>query len=464
MTQKQIEITKEYSKLTKHPSGTVKELFTISLPLMLSFLSNYLMLFVDRLILANYSLEAMNAATASAMFCMIFQYGAIGIASIAEVFVGQFNGSKQYKKVGSPAWQMIWFSLMCFPIFFLLAKFAGPLFLPDYHYKDFALPYFQWILYFNVAFAIQTAIASFFIGIGRVKIIMISAIISNIVNILLDIILIFGVTNLIPSYGTKGAALATGFAQIFQVSFLMVFFLSKQNRKKYNTDRLTFKPKLFLKCLRIGSPSAFGHMIEITAWAIVIHMMATLGEVYLTVMAIGQNLFAVIAFATAGLQKGITTVSANLIGAKNYIKVSKAWFSAVKLLLLFALVVSLVLLVYPDPLINAFLSKETSADVSKIYSFLRITCIFLWLYFIFDGLTWISAGILTAAGDTMFIMIMNALGAWFFALMPIYFLIVKNPSSPSYVWALMVFYAIMNSICFYLRYKFGSWRTRNKIA
>ncbi len=101
----------------------------LSFPLMLSFLSNYLMLFFDRLIIANYSLEAMNAITASSLFCMIFQYGAIGIASIAEVFVGQYNGSKQYSKVAMPVWQMIWFSLMCFPIFFLLAKFGGPIFL-----------------------------------------------------------------------------------------------------------------------------------------------------------------------------------------------------------------------------------------------------------------------------------------------------------------------------------------------
>lgn len=111
MSEKIAEVTKEYAKLTKHPSGTIKELFAISFPLMLSFLSNYLMLFFDRLILANYSLQAMNAVTASSLFCMIFQYGAIGIASIAEVFIGQFNGSKQYLKAAGPTWQMIWFSL-----------------------------------------------------------------------------------------------------------------------------------------------------------------------------------------------------------------------------------------------------------------------------------------------------------------------------------------------------------------
>jgi MATE family multidrug resistance protein len=260
MTNFEIEASKEYAKLTKHPSGSLKELFVISFPLMLSFLSNYLMLFFDRLILANYSLEAMNAASAAALFCMVFQYGAIGITSVAEVFVGQYNGSKRYNIVASPVWQMIWFSIMLFPIFFLVAKFTGSFFLPDYHFKDFGLPYFQWILYFNVFVAISTSLASFFIGIGKVKLITIVTIISNILNILLDLILIFGIKNFIPPLATKGAAIATGISQVFQVILLFFFFLNKKNNKKYKTHHLRFKPKLIIKCLKVGAPSAIGHV------------------------------------------------------------------------------------------------------------------------------------------------------------------------------------------------------------
>ena len=389
----------------------------------------------------------------------------LGIASIAEVFAGQFNGAKEYFKAASPTWQMILFSLMCFPIFIILAEFGGPIFLTDYHYHDYALPYYKWIMYFSISFAIQTSISAFFIGTGKVKVITIASISANILNILLDFLLIFGIKGILPSFGTKGAAIATGFAQIFQIGFLLIFFFSSKNRKKYKTHHLTFKPKLLKKCLRIGTPSAIGHMIEITAWAIVMNMMALIPGAFLTIMAVGQNLFAVIAFANSGLQKGVSTVAANLIGAKNYLKVTKTWFSAIKLLLIFSAIVSLVLLVYPDPLINAFLEKETSKEsIASLFSLLRISCIFLWIYFLVDGLTWISAGILTAAGDTIFIMLMNALGAWFFALLPIYFFVYKNPTWPPLVWVLMDFYGIMNAICFYLRYRYGKWRKKkNKV-
>jgi len=59
-------------QLTRHPVGSKSEIWAISWPLMLGFCSNSLMLFCDRLFLAHYSLEAMNAhAGAVGGWCML---------------------------------------------------------------------------------------------------------------------------------------------------------------------------------------------------------------------------------------------------------------------------------------------------------------------------------------------------------------------------------------------------------
>jgi len=109
-------------QLTRYSEGSVQELWAISYPLILSILSVNMMLFFDRLILARYNTGAMNAAVLAWLIFSIFQLGTIGIASIAEVFVGQYNGAKKLNKMGEPVWQMIWFSLMTgfifIPIFF----------------------------------------------------------------------------------------------------------------------------------------------------------------------------------------------------------------------------------------------------------------------------------------------------------------------------------------------------------
>lgn len=458
MSQPLPEITQEYQKLTKHPEGSMRELFSLSFPLMLSILSGNLMLFLDRLILANYSLQAMNAATAAGMTCMIFQLGAVGVASIAEVFVGQYNGAKQYGKAATPAWQMAWFSLFTACVFIPLALWGGPYLLPGYYYEEYGLPYFRTLLLFGPIFPLQAALSAFFIGIGRVKLVTAAAIFSNILNVLLDFLFIFGLAPLLPEMGAGGAALATGIAQSAQVLVLLFVLLRPYYREKYGSHDIGFKPALFLKCLKIGVPGSFGHMIEISAWALLLRMMAAMGEDQLTLMAVGQSFYTIIAFGMEGLQKGVTAIAANFIGAGKWAQVKKTWGSAVKLLLLIAALLVPLMLLYPDPLINEFLSKETPPeDAIKLASSLRLVAAFVWVYFILDGLTWISAGVLTAAGDTLFVMAMNAFGAWTFAFLPMALYIHYN-GSPAYAWAMIDFYGGMNALCFYLRYRQGKWK------
>jgi Na+-driven multidrug efflux pump len=58
--------------LTAYPQGSLRELWQISFPLIISLMSASLMLFLDRLFLAHYSLASLNAAAhagASVQFC-----------------------------------------------------------------------------------------------------------------------------------------------------------------------------------------------------------------------------------------------------------------------------------------------------------------------------------------------------------------------------------------------------------
>lgn len=454
----------EVQKLTEYPEGSIKEMFAISFPLMLSVLSGNIMLFLDRLILAKFSLEAMNAAAAAGMVIFVFHYGAIGISSIAEVFAGQHNGAGEKDKTSSPAWQMFWFSLMCWPIFFSLAHWGGPLFLADYHYETHALPYFQWLLYFGPLFPMQTAISAFFIGIGKVRIVTAATVVGNLLNVFLDILLVFGFRDIIPPMGCKGAAIATVISMFTQLLILLTVFLNRKHSLLYNTRNLAFKFKVFWQCLKVGVPSAMSHMIEISAWALITRMMIGVSEDHITVAAMGQCFYALISYGMEGLQKGITTISANLMGAKKTSVVFSAWKSAVQLLFIYALVAAPILLIYPEPIISFFLSEDMSPErVIHLTKLLRVTAACILFYFVLDGLTWISAGVLTAAGETTNVMIINTITTWTFAVLPVYFLVVQGGSPPSHVWIILNAYAAINALCFYLRFRQGRWKTKRLV-
>jgi uncharacterized MnhB-related membrane protein len=54
--------------------------------------SVFLMLLIDRAMLAAYSMDSMNAVTMSGNFGCIFAFMFTGIANTAEIFTGQYNG------------------------------------------------------------------------------------------------------------------------------------------------------------------------------------------------------------------------------------------------------------------------------------------------------------------------------------------------------------------------------------
>lgn len=446
-------------QLTRFPEGSIRELWTIAFPLILAALSGNLMIFLDRLILANYSTDAMNAAATAGAVCALFQYGAVSISSIAEVFVGQYNGAKLKSKMGSPAWQMIWFSLLTYIVFIPLAFWGAP-YLLSKEYLELATPYYQWLMFFGPMLAVFGALAAFFIGKGSTRLIFIVTLVGNILNLILNIILVFGIKNLFEPMGIKGSAIATVISQVIMVVILFYFFLNANNRKFYGTSKFQFNFDEFWKCLKIGTPSSIGLMIEIAAWALILNLMASLSKAHITVWTIANSVFLVFAFTNNGMQKAVITIAANLIGAKKVGLIPQMILSAVKLILVIAGIIAIPMLVVPDIFLTAFLTNDMQPH---IYYYARLGLIGMWISFLFDGLTWVFAGILTAGGDTKYIMIINAIAAWLFAIMPVYIFVVKGGGNPSLTCFLVCAYAILNCVAFFLRYRSHKWKSKHVI-
>jgi MATE family multidrug resistance protein len=419
---------------------------------MLSILSTNVMLFLDRLILSRYALEAMNGAAVAMMPYFVILVGIIGIVAIAEVFVGRFNGAGEFQKIGNAVWQMIWFSLLTTTLFWAAGFFAAETLAGGHDLTEWSVPYFQWLCTFGAAAPMVVAVSSFFIGTGKTKLVLASTVIGNLMNVGLDYALIFGVGEWIPSMGTAGAALATGLSQVVQLVILGAVFFNRGHREKYGTTNYHWNAPLFRESLRVGLPSSAGHMIEVTAWALILRMMAMTGEAHITVMAIGQGIYSLIAFVMEGLNKSVTAIASNLIGAEKPEIIKKLRRSAITSLLILAGVVAIPLLLYPDWLVGLFLQAETvEAKKGLILSMSIAAASWIWLYFIADGITWINAGVLTAAKDTAFIAIVNGLSAWFVALIPIYLIVVKGGAGPTVGWAITVLYGTVNAIAFTYR-------------
>lgn len=423
-------------------------------PLIFSSMAGSMMLFCDRLILARYNLEAMNAATMVGNACALVQFGLIAIVAIAEVFVGQYNGAGQDAKVAAPVWQMVWLSLFSFLFIIPLAAFGAPLALSGV-YREVGTSYYQWAMGSSPLMALSVAFSSFFIGQGRAAVVTLVAVGSNLLNCALAILLVFGCQDWIPAYGMVGAGVATTIAESVNVLALLMLFLRKENRDRYQTHKPTWDGQTLVACLKVGAPNAAAHVLEILSWAVCVRIIAAKGASYLTVVSIGQTIFILSSFFTEGLNKAAAALSANCIGARAWNEVAAVLRAAISFHGIVISALAVWLIVCPAYLIHYFIPDPDPI----LYEQIRLTLVWVWLFILFDGINWIFAGVLTSGGDTWFIMRVSGIAFWALGALPVYLMVrfVPEPATHA-LWGVSGLYAVVLSFVYSARYASGKWK------
>jgi MATE family multidrug resistance protein len=455
--------------MTELKTGNVSELWRVSYPMMVSFFSMMLMVFVDRIFLSWYSTESFNAATTAGTLAWGFILAWITLASMSEVFVSQYNGSKQFSKIGSPVWQTIWLTLLSY-LFYLPFAAWGTAFIYDPTLSPNEYYFFQILMYFGPIFALIPAIGGFYIGRGNTKIMQWMAILGNLVNIVLDPILIFGIEGYIPSMGIKGAAIATGIGSLVEALLLLYLFLRKEHRQVFGTLKYSFDKTLFLKTIKVGLPPAIFIGLELMGWATFYHLMAQISPIHIFVASVCQTVLLLFLFFGMGIEKGTIAITGNFIGAEKTEHVITILKSGVKLVSGFALITALFLIIFPEPIINWFLQNPAlldpamdlvRVDLDKTKALIRIGLISITFYILLENIRWILNGILTAAGDTLFLLTSGAINVWFLLLVPTYLFIVLPKADVSYSFIIWLVYSGVALSVVAIRFKQGKWKLKN---
>ena len=442
------------TRLTRFPVGSIREMLAVAIPLMLTAASGSLMQFIDRVILARYDIAAMNAAVVAVTPLATFQLAAVAIAVIAEVFVGQLNGAGKKEELGWPVWQMIYFSVATVFLFFPLAYWAAPYFIPA-AYVDVSSQFLSISFCFAPLFPLVGAISCFFVGQGKVWVVTIAALGANAVNMLLALAFVYGVPGIIPSMGLMGAAWATGFSLLLEALFLLLAFLSPTNRNEFKTFDARLRPQLLFQCLKVGVPSSVGHLVEMLGWSAVIYMVASCSEIHATIYGIALSIWLLFSFIHEGLNKAVIALIANALGARRFQHIGVTYRSAIGIAFI-ALMATLVFsFMFPDVFLDLFLEKAETRELRDIaIDAFRLIAISLF----FDALAWSTAGVITAAGKTRFVMLTCIWVTWFCAVVPIYFFVLKGQAGPLAPCIIGAIYAAVHASVYILYYLSGRWR------
>lgn len=449
-------------QLTSHPCGSKREFWTMTWPLMVGLLSSTLMMFVDRLFLAKWNPLALNAAVSGGLAYYMFLVLPLAVVEIAEVLVGRLNGESRLKETGSASWQMVWLSVCLLPIFLLLALIAPSFLFIGTGNEVNETNYFRTLMLFATSQCTTISLYGFFIGIGNVKIVTISAIIGNVVNIALDYWMIFG-GGPMPELGVTGAAAATGIAQICQTVFLLSIFWGRNHKAKYGTKALKLNSPFLFEGLRIGIPSGAGRSIEVIAHFLFFRIVISVGQEQMALVAIAQSIYILSSFIIDAQCKGASAIVSNLLGANHRAPIPDVLRSSFTIHFGYFLIIFLISFYFPEQIFSLFSAEEgVSLQMTpELISTFKRALIAVSLFFLVDGLGWILIGFLTAAKDTRFVFWVSALVNWVAYVPPTLWFIGWKKGGADIAWTIVVGVTTL-TLAFYLwRYFSGRWLKYN---
>jgi MATE family multidrug resistance protein len=372
---------------------------------------------VDRFMLAGYSLNAMNASAISGNFVYIFTYMLIGIASSAEIYVGQHNGARQYDRLATPVWQMIYMSLLSVIFLIPLGYFSDYVHTLPHYCVDDGIAYQRPLLYFGFLPSVISAISAFFIGQGKSKIVTIVVSLGTLLNILLDYLLIYGYGHIIPSLGCSGAAFATVIAELVQVVILAAAFFSKRNRDIHSTwKNRKFSGEIFSKCIKVGAPISAGHVVAFIAWYIVQVIVSHVSSQQATIYNIGLNIYVFFLFVGEGLNRAIAAITANMIGRKDLKSIRETYKFFLIISFVISGVISIPLMIFPDVILNYITSWKS--DIAHLYSELKFMLYLVVVDSTLETIMLVIWGVLMAGGDTRYPAILSQFFYWTLVLLP----------------------------------------------
>lgn len=285
-----------------------KEIISLALPSMLALMSEPLMGIFDTMIIGNYgTLELAATAGISAILSMslwLFNFLSTGTTSR----IANYFGGKKYSFIGPYMVRVMFISFLISLFLILIFLFFDKSLIELYGFGEdtqpLAIQYLK-IRLLGLPFTLLLyAGIGFYRGIQNAVVPMISSICSNAVNLILDLLLIYGVKGFLPEMGIQGAAWATVIAQLVGLFILVVDF----NRKKFS-NKFSFswksKSKDYSKIFQTSGHLFFRTFFLLTSFLIASSVAARMGTITLAAHEISMKLwllgsFTIDSFAVAG--------------------------------------------------------------------------------------------------------------------------------------------------------------------
>ncbi len=198
-----------------------------------------------------------------------------------------------------------------------------------------AIPYYEIVALSMLPLMIFQGFKQFADGLSETKYSMYATIITNVVNVFLNFMLIYGLW-IFPRLELVGAALGTLISRIVMVIFLFLVLKHKQKFAVY-MNRLKFselKSSIFIKITKLGLPTALQMLFEVGLFSASVLLAGTFGAFPQAANQIALKMSSTTFMIAVGIGAAATIRVGNQKGLGNYLELRRIAFSNFFLILI----------------------------------------------------------------------------------------------------------------------------------
>jgi MATE family multidrug resistance protein len=390
-------------------AGSVMEAWKLTYPTVIGMLSATLMWTVDTMMLGRVGKVELAAAGFGGVLIWTLYTFFVGIVQGVATFVSQAKGGGRLRECSIYAWQGLYLSVagaLVLSIFFWQMDFILNLAKPAPDVIAECLRYSRSRL-FGAFFLLGTFVFhSFFRGVGDMKTPMMISIVSNLINIALDAVLIFGLGPF-PRLTTFGAGLATSIADLSACTMGLLLFLRPAMHELYGTrSEWRLRVADFIRLVRVGTPIGAQFFLDMGSFSIFMALMGRLGTDQLAASQIGIQLLSFSFMPANGIAKAATTMVGQYLGAGRKALAERCGWMALRMALVYSGFIAVVFMIARSHLFTIF--NKDPAVVAAGVSIVPLLALFQ----IGDAMQMTYTNALHGAGDTRFPLIAIAASAY----------------------------------------------------
>ncbi len=358
--------------------NVTKQLLTFAAPFMLSNMLQTLYSLVDMVVIGQYVGSAgLSAVSIGSELLMMFTFIAIGFSTAGQVMIAQFIGRNERRSISSTIGTMFTviqllslvvtaFSLPLRDVFLNLLNTPPEAMSQARDYITVCFSGMFFIFGYNTVSAILR-------GMGDSKRPFMFIAIAAVINLVLDLVFVAGF-----DMGAFGAALATVIGQA--VSFIVSLIYLYRRRETFGFD---FRPRSFkvdktklVPLIKLGLPMALQHAAISISMLFVNSNINAYGVVASAVTGVGGKLQSLMSIVSQSVSTAGATMMGQNLGAGEHGRVKKIVHISHAVCLIFAAVLSVIMLMFPEQIFSIFNTDPEVLEMSHQYVYVEVVAIF----------------------------------------------------------------------------------------